>query len=103
MFAYAYVDDLLTVGVEEHLHKVMADTSRELLLKRTGPLHDTGDTVNMLGRTLQRNTNGILAYESPDYYTPIFEERGLQRANSVSAPSTSSLRADDSVELLSTK
>ena len=41
-----------------------------------------------------------MVYESADYYTSIFQDYGLRRANSVNAPGTLSLRADDSVELL---
>ena len=35
VFIYAYVCDVITVVVEEHLHYVMSDTSKELLLKHT--------------------------------------------------------------------
>ena len=75
----------------------MGDISKSLLLQHTGQLHDTSDTINMIGRMLQRSSDGIMIYESVDYYVPIFEDYGLQRANSVNAPRTSSLRPDDSV------
>ena len=79
----------------------MIDISKDLLLKHTGQLHDTGDTVNMLGMMLQRRSDGIMIYESAEYYTPIVQDNGLHKANSVNAPGTSTPRPDDSVELLS--
>ena len=66
-----------------------------------GQLHELGDTANMIGRMLQRSSNDcIMIYESADCYTPIFKDYELQRANSANAPCTSSLRPDDSIELL---
>ena len=52
---------------------------------------------------LQRSSDGIMIYKAAEYYTPIFEDSGLQTANSVNAPGTSSLRPDDSVELLNSE
>ena len=52
----------------------MSDISKGLLLKHTGQLHDTSDTVTMLGGMLQRSNDGIMIYELADYYTPIFED-----------------------------
>ena len=73
----------------------MRDISKELLLNHSGQLHEPGDTVNMLGRMLHRISDGVMIYESVDYYMPIFEDYGIQIASSVSAPGTSSLRPDD--------
>ena len=81
----------------------MSDISKELLSRHTGPLHHARGTVKMLGRMLQRSSDGIMIYESAEYYTSIFEDYGLQKANSVNAPGTSSLRPNDSVELLSSE
>ena len=69
----------------------------------TRQIHEPGNAVNMLGSMLQRSSDGIMIYESADYDTPIFEGYGLHIANSVNAPRTSSLRPDDSVELLSSQ
>ena len=52
----------------------MSDISNGLLLMHTGQLHDTGDTVTMLGGMQQSSNDGIMIYESADYYTPIFED-----------------------------
>ena len=63
-------------------------------------MHYTGDAVNMIGRSLQ-GSNDI--YASDDYNTPIFEDYGLQKANIANAPGVSSLRLDDSADLLSSE
>ena len=42
-------------------------------------------------------------YELPEYYDSTLEEYGLQEASSVNAPGTSTLNAEDYVELLSTE
>ena len=98
---YAYVYDLLTVAVEGHIQDVMSDISNGLFVTHSGQLHEPGGTVSMLGMMLQRSIDGTMIYEVVDYYIPTFEDYGLQRANSVNAPGTSSLRPDVSVELLS--
>ena len=49
----------------------MSDITKELLLNRRGQLHGTGDTVNMHGIMLQRSSDGIMIYESADYYIPV--------------------------------
>ena len=79
VFMDFYVDDLLTVGVEEHMQDVMSDISKELLLKYTGQLHDASDTVKMLGRMLQRSSDVIMIYESLDYYTPSLRTTGYRK------------------------
>ena len=102
VFIYAYVDDLLVTGREDHITVTMDQLSQELLLKHTGQLQNPGDNIRLLGRTLQRTTDGIHIFETPDYYEKIFEEYNLQNSRSVNAPGISSLKPDESVELLST-
>ena len=74
----AYVYELTTVCVEEHIHEAMIDTPPP-------PPH------------------GVMIYEPSDYYTTIIEDYGLHRAYSVNAPCTSSLRPDGYVDLLSSE
>ena len=54
----------------------------------------------MLGRMLQRSSDGVMIYESAEYHKPVRADYGQYEAKSVSAPSTSSIRPYDPVELL---
>ena len=100
---YAYVYDIITSGLEEHTQAVTSDISKELHLNHTMLVHGPSGTTNMIGRMILGGIDGIMIYESVDYFTPIFDDYGLQIATSVNATGTSSLRPHDSIDLLSSE
>ena len=62
-----YVDDLLVVGDDRNIQKLVDELSKKLRLKVTGKLEE--DRIRFLGKVIEKEEDGTIAlYMEKEYY-----------------------------------
>lgn len=86
----SYVDDILTVGLQDSSDRFFAELSQLLLIKHFGELRTSGKDIPFLGRVLQRGGAGIHLLAPKSYTQEMVNILGRSNGRSVGTTGTSS-------------
>lgn len=86
----SYIDDRLTVGLQDSSDRFYAELTQVLLAKDLGELRTYGKDIPCLGRVPQRDESGIRLQAPKAYIQEMVEPCGLGNGTPVGTTGTSS-------------
>lgn len=102
LYAMSYVNDILTVGLQDSADWFFSDISQLLLIKHIGELLPGGKEIAFLGRLQRRDDTGIHLQAPRSYMSEMIQLLGPTGGKSVNATGTSpSTRREDCTSIAS--
>ena len=86
VYILAYVDDLMIIGLQIFIDKVLPLLKEKFLMKATGELNSEGAEVEFLGRRLIRQSDSIKFMSKDGFLDEEFKEYGLDKCRPASTP-----------------
>ena len=97
-----YVDDILVAGPKDLVKHVIDQLSLKLLIKCTGGLNKSGESIKFLGRTLTRSSSNVIEISmDPSYFEADFAKVNVANSKPTSTTGSSKAMKDSHVDILS--
>ena len=84
---FVHVDDGFMFGPKNEVLKLVELLSKQVLMRITGRMEETGDKMYFLGRVIERTARGYPVEANPKYIRNVINVLGLEEAKPVMTPS----------------